>query len=60
MELSQHIIDLVGALYDEGLDDETICNTVVEFWHCQGSHMSFATEVRSSELMPAFFTCFRS
>jgi hypothetical protein len=29
MQLPQHIIDLVGNLFDEGMDDETICRAVI-------------------------------
>ena len=29
MTLPQHIIDLVGDLYDKGLDDESICLAVI-------------------------------
>lgn len=32
MQLPQHIIDLVGNLFDEGMDDETICRTVLKAW----------------------------
>ena len=32
MQLPQHIIDLVGDLFDEGLDDETICRAVLKEW----------------------------
>lgn len=32
MQLPQHIIDLVGNLFDEGLDDETICRAVIKEW----------------------------
>lgn len=30
MQLPQHIIDLVGNLFDEGMDDETICCAVLK------------------------------
>ena len=32
MQLPQHIIDLVGNLFDEGMDDETICYAVLKAW----------------------------
>ena len=32
MQLPQHIIDLVGNLFDEGMDDETICRAVLKTW----------------------------
>ena len=32
MQLPQHIIDLVGNLFDEGMDDETICRAVINVW----------------------------
>ena len=32
MQLPQHIIDLVGNLFDEGMDDETICRAVIKEW----------------------------
>ena len=32
MQLPQHIIDLVGSLFDEGMDDETIFRAVIEAW----------------------------
>lgn len=32
MQLPQHIIDLVGNLFDEGMDDETICRAVIKAW----------------------------
>ena len=32
MHLPQHIIDLVGNLFDEGMDDETICRAVLKAW----------------------------
>lgn len=32
MQLPQHIIDLVGNLFDEGMDDETICHAVIKEW----------------------------
>ena len=32
MQLPQHIIDLVGNLFDEGMDDETICHAVLKEW----------------------------
>lgn len=32
MQLPQHIIDLVGNLFDEGMDDETICCAVINVW----------------------------
>ena len=32
MQLPQHIIDLVGYLYDEGIDDENICLAVLKAW----------------------------
>ena len=32
MQLPQHIIDLVGNLFDEGMDDETICRAVINAW----------------------------
>lgn len=32
MQLPQHIIDLVGNLFDEGMDDETICRAVLKAW----------------------------
>ncbi len=32
MQLPQHIIDLVGNLFDEGMDDETICHAVLKAW----------------------------
>lgn len=30
MQLPQYIIDLVGDLYDEGMDDENICLAVLK------------------------------
>lgn len=35
MQLPQYIIDLVGNLYDEGLDDESICLAVLKTWEMQ-------------------------
>ena len=32
MRLPQHIIDLVGTLFDEGMDDENICLAVLKTW----------------------------
>ncbi len=32
MQLPQHIINLVGSLYDQGLDDDTICFAVLQAW----------------------------
>ena len=32
MNLPQHIIDLVGSLYEKGLDDESICSAAIEAW----------------------------
>ena len=32
MQLPQHIIDLVGNLFDEGMDDETIRHAVLKAW----------------------------
>ena len=32
MQLPQHIIDLVGNLFGEGMDDETICRAVLKEW----------------------------
>ena len=32
MQLPQYIIDLVGNLFDEGMDDETICHAVIKEW----------------------------
>ena len=32
MQLPKHIIDLVGNLFDEGMDDETICHAVLKAW----------------------------
>ncbi len=32
MQLPQNIIDLVGNLFDEGMDDETICHAVLKEW----------------------------
>ena len=32
MQLPQHIIDLGGNLFDEGMDDETICHAVLKAW----------------------------
>lgn len=32
MQLPQHIIALVGNLFDEGMDDETICHAVIKAW----------------------------
>ena len=32
LQLPQHIIDLVGNLFDEGMDDETICRAVLKEW----------------------------
>ena len=42
MQLPQHIIDLVGNLFDEGMDDETICHAVIEEWrdHLESPHRS--------------------
>lgn len=36
MQLPQHIIDLVGNLFDEGMDDETIYRAVIKAW---GKHI---------------------
>ncbi len=33
MQLPPHIIDLIGALLDQGLDDENICDAVVQAWN---------------------------
>ena len=35
MQLPQHIIDLVGTLYDQGLDDEAICFAALQAWQSQ-------------------------
>ena len=35
MQLPQHIIDLFGNLFDEGMDDETICHAVLKAWEKQ-------------------------
>ncbi len=35
MPLPQHIIDLVGNLFDEDMDDETICRAVIKAWEKQ-------------------------
>jgi hypothetical protein len=32
LQLPQYIIDLVGSLYDEGQDDESICAATVQAW----------------------------
>lgn len=42
MQLPQHIIDLVGNLFDEGMDDETICHAVLKAWekHKESPHRS--------------------
>ena len=32
MQLPQHIIDLVGRLFDEGMDDDSICLAVLKAW----------------------------
>ena len=32
MQLPQYIIDLIGGLFDEGMDDETICLAVLDAW----------------------------
>ena len=32
MQLPQHIIDLVGTLFDQGQDDETIIFAVLQAW----------------------------
>ena len=42
MQLPQHIIDLVGNLFDEGMDDETICRAVLKAWeiHKESPHRS--------------------
>ena len=32
MRLPQHIIDLVGTLFDEGMDDENIYLAVLKTW----------------------------
>ena len=42
MQLPQHIIDLVGNLFDEGFDDETICHAVINVWekHKESSRRS--------------------
>ena len=32
MQLPQYIIDLVGNLFDEGMDDETIYHAVIKAW----------------------------
>ncbi len=32
LQLPQYIIDLVGSLYDEGQDDESICSAAVKAW----------------------------
>lgn len=32
MQLPQYIIDMVGRLFDEGMDDETICLAVLDAW----------------------------
>ena len=33
MQLPQHIIDLVGILFDQGLDDDTICFVVLQVYN---------------------------
>ena len=33
MQLPQHIIDLVGTLFDQGLDDDTICFAVLQAYN---------------------------
>ena len=37
MQLPQHIIDLVGTLFDQGLDDDTICFAALQAWLSQPS-----------------------
>lgn len=32
IQLPQYIIDLVGNLLDEGMDDESICSAAIEAW----------------------------
>ena len=32
MQLPQYIIDLVGTLLDEGLDDNAICFAAIQAW----------------------------
>lgn len=41
MQLPQYIIDFVGALYDEGLDDESICTAVLAEIAKQENHPCF-------------------
>ena len=33
MQLPQHIIDLVGSLYDQCLDDDTICFAALQAYN---------------------------
>ena len=37
MQLPPHIIDLVGSLYDQGLDDEAICFAALQAWQSRES-----------------------
>ena len=46
MQLPQHIIDLVGNLFDEGMDDETICHAVIKEWrkHNESRRSAFGND----------------
>ena len=46
MQLPQYIIDLVGNLFDEGMDDETICRAVLKEWrkHKESSRSAFGND----------------
>ena len=47
MQLPQHIIDLVGSLYDQGFDDESICIAVLQAWQSR-SESTAPTDFPSS------------
>ena len=58
MQLPQYIIDLVGNLFDEGMDDETICHAVIKEWrkHNESRRSAFGNDdpAGTSVSAPAF------
>lgn len=53
MRLPQHIIDLVGNLFDEGMDDETICRAVLKEWrkHKESRRSAFGNDDPAGDLI---------
>ena len=53
MQLPQHIIDLVGNLFDEVMDDETICRAVLKEWrkHKESRRSTFGNDDPAGDLI---------